>query len=162
MSDGEPCTHTQDSHLPWAGPRNVPGWASLGWRRGRGQRRTRCPVHLHLRGGQRSEVRGVEVRIGPPLPPTPRPRLALLETDLVRGHAKLLGCLLPSLGLSAPAHPVPPVRVLPCPGGMSTQGGASSCPPTNTQCTQSLPPPQMCQSPALAWFSPPLGARRGR
>lgn len=47
------------------------------------------------------------------LPSTPRPCLALLETDLVRGHSKLLGCLLPGLGLAAPAHPVPPIRVLP-------------------------------------------------
>ena len=64
-------------------------------------------------GGQRSEVRRGRGEDQPPSAPTPRPRLALLETDLVRGHSKLLGCLLQSLGLGAPTHPVPPIRVLP-------------------------------------------------
>lgn len=162
MSDGEPRTHTQDSHPALGWPQECTWLGQPRMEKGKRPEENQVSSTSSSEGGQRSEVRGVEVRISPPLPPTARLRLALLETDLVRGHAELLGCLLPGLGLSAPTHPVPPVRVLPCPGGVSTQEGASACPPTKTQYTESPPQPQMCQSPAPAWFSPPLGARQGR
>lgn len=73
---------------------------------------------------------------------TPRPRLALLESDLVWGHSELFGCLLAGLSLTAPAHPVPAIRVLPQ-GRVNIQKNISALLVSN---------PQILETSHLPWW----------
>lgn len=87
MSDGKPRTHTQDSHsAPWGWPQECTWLGQPRMEKGKSWRRTRCPVHLHLRGPEVRSQRG-RGEDQPHCPPPHGPALPCWRLILLRGHA---------------------------------------------------------------------------